>query len=461
MSQLWKRAASAVAALIVIVACALLVSQRDSHVGVVGLEQLSRSESMSLRKLAKNNERLAGEIESLKTDVEDEEKDNERLRNEVSDLTSKVSSLVPLRGPPGPKGQTGDTGAPGTPGVPGLMGPPGPMGNPGPAGSPGVPGPTGQTGQTGPRGHQGTPGFRGEKGRRGLPGVAGRPGADGERGPRGKAGTPGEDGVNGLQGIPGQIGPPGKDGKDGLPGKDGANGKNGVDGIDGQPGTPGAVGEAGDPGPRGPPGVPGKRGPRGDAGVPGHRGPSGAPGAQGLQGPTGPAGPPGSPAPDAHVEGSHTGLLARWYTMKLQKLPANFLHAKPVRSTTVPLLNFVSNDHNSEIPPFSNSGLTFDFAAQFEGFLNIPEAGKWTFELESDDGSRLLIDDVEVVDNDGLHGMEKKSGLKVLAVGQHKLVVDFFQQRGGAGLILRWSGPGVPELVPIPASAFRCNPSER
>jgi hypothetical protein len=29
-------------------------------------------------------------------------------------------------------------------------------------------------------------------------------------------------------------------------------------------------------------------------------------------------------------------------------------------------------------------------------FLNIPEAGKWTFELESDDGSRLLIDDVEV-----------------------------------------------------------------
>ena len=25
----------------------------------------------------------------------------------------------------------------------------------------------------------------------------------------------------------------------------------------------------------------------------------------------------------------------------------------------------------------------------------------------------------QVVDNDGLHGMEKKSGLKVLAVGQH------------------------------------------
>ena len=104
MSQLWKRAVSAVAALIVIVACALLIShQRDSHVpvGVVGLEQLSRAESMSLRRLAKNNERLANEVESLKTDVEDEEKDNERLHDEVWALTSKVSSLVPLRGRPG------------------------------------------------------------------------------------------------------------------------------------------------------------------------------------------------------------------------------------------------------------------------------------------------------------------------------------------------------------------------
>jgi hypothetical protein len=131
--------------------------------------------------------------------------------------------------------------------------------------------------------------------------------------------------------------------------------------------------------------VPGKRGPRGDAGVPGHRGRRGAPGAQGLQGPIGPAGPPGSPVLDVHgargskeeeeekevakkIKGTHTGLLARWYTMKLQKLPANFLNAKPARSTTVPHLNFVHNDHNSEIPPFANSGLTFDFAAQFEGY---------------------------------------------------------------------------------------------
>ena len=41
-----------------------------------------------------------------------------------------------------------------------------------------------------------------------------------------------------------------------------------------------------------------------------------------------------------------------------------------------------------------------------------------------------------------------------------KLKVDFFQLGGGAGLILRWSGPGVPNMVPVPASAFRCNPNQ-
>jgi hypothetical protein len=90
----------------------------------------------------------------------------------------------------------------------------------------------------------------------------------------------------------------------------------------------------------------------------------------------------------------------------------------------------------------------------------------------------------QVVDNDGLHGMVKRSGSKILLAGQQvsffssfllmpisqglkiadafpqKLAVDFFQAGGGAGLILRWSGPGVPNMEPVPASAFRCNPNQ-
>ncbi len=132
--------------------------------------------------------------------------------------------------------------------------------------------------------------------------------------------------------------------------------------------------------------VPGKRGPRGDAGEPGHRGRRGAPGAEGLQGPMGPPGPAGSPGALLHLgahgpaaivqeeeeeKGTHEGLFARWYTMEnLKKLPTDslFQSAKPVRTTTVLNLDYESNGHSKNVPSFANSGLTFNFAARFEGY---------------------------------------------------------------------------------------------
>ena len=44
------------------------------------------------------------------------------------------------------------------------------------------------------------------------------------------------------------------------------------------------------------------------------------------------------------------------------------------------------------------------FAINFSGFINIPEAGDYTFYLLSDDGSRLYVDSQQIVDNDGCHG---------------------------------------------------------
>lgn len=56
--------------------------------------------------------------------------------------------------------------------------------------------------------------------------------------------------------------------------------------------------------------------------------------------------------------------------------------------------------------------------------------------------------------------MPISQGLKIADAFPQKLAVDFFQLGGGAGLILRWSGPGVPNMAPVPASAFRCNPNQ-
>lgn len=79
-----------------------------------------------------------------------------------------------------------------------------------------------------------------------------------------------------------------------------------------------------------------------------------------------------------------------------------------------------------------------NFALAFDATFNTAKDSSHTFELQSDDGSKLYIDDKLVIDNDGQHGMS--DGLKTarinLSAGQHKLRLEYFQAKGGKGLIL-------------------------
>ena len=76
-------------------------------------------------------------------------------------------------------------------------------------------------------------------------------------------------------------------------------------------------------------------------------------------------------------------------------------------------------------------------ALLFDGYLYINATNMIEFELASDDGSRLLIDDEVVVDNGGLHGTQEKRGSAPLARGWHKISVEWFNKTGGADLNLR------------------------
>ena len=71
---------------------------------------------------------------------------------------------------------------------------------------------------------------------------------------------------------------------------------------------------------------------------------------------------------------------------------------------------------------------------RWRGEINIAKPGLYYFMTESDDGSRLYIDKTMVVDNDGLHGMTKKTGQLKLKIGWHKITVTFFENSGGACL---------------------------
>ena len=112
------------------------------------------------------------------------------------------------------------------------------------------------------------------------------------------------------------------------------------------------------------------------------------------------------------------------------------------------------------LPDFSklkvvSSGTTTDFAAgpaardndyglRFSGYLQIATAGEYRIHVASDDGSRVLINEQEVVNNDGIHPPVGRDGTIKLAAGSHTVVVEFFEQGGGEELRVEIEGPGLP-----------------
>ena len=83
------------------------------------------------------------------------------------------------------------------------------------------------------------------------------------------------------------------------------------------------------------------------------------------------------------------------------------------------------------------------FGFIYDGFIDIKKDGVYAFFTESDDGSRLNVEDSLVVANDGLHAMEERSGAIALAAGLHPVRVTFFQKSGDVGLTVSYKGPGV------------------
>jgi mono/diheme cytochrome c family protein len=94
------------------------------------------------------------------------------------------------------------------------------------------------------------------------------------------------------------------------------------------------------------------------------------------------------------------------------------------------------------------------YGFRFEGYFKAEAAGQYTIHLSSDDGSRLIIDGKNVVDNDGIHATETKSGSIELTKGVHKVIVDYFQGGGEATLDVAIEGRGLVRqpLAPLVAA---------
>ncbi len=78
------------------------------------------------------------------------------------------------------------------------------------------------------------------------------------------------------------------------------------------------------------------------------------------------------------------------------------------------------------------------FGLVFTGYIHIAQTGGYEFATTSDDGSILLIDNTEIVNNDGHHGQEEKEGRCLLEKGYHKIQLRYFDSGGGNSLSMRY-----------------------
>lgn len=90
----------------------------------------------------------------------------------------------------------------------------------------------------------------------------------------------------------------------------------------------------------------------------------------------------------------------------------------------------------------SLGGRSDQFGLRFEAYLPVPVDGQYKFYLGSDDGSRLWIDDEEVIAFDGVHPFSFREGRKELKAGMHRIRLDYFENAGQEQLELEVEGPG-------------------
>jgi hypothetical protein len=154
-------------------------------------------------------------------------------------------------------------------------------------------------------------------------------------------------------------------------------------------------------------------------------------------------------APDA-AKDLKPGLLGEYFDMGSDAVE-DFPDIPAEKKATLKIIDKQLNwDSTSE--ELGNSKLSDHFFARWTGMLRVPKDGKYKFYLESDDGSRLFIDNKQIIDNNGLHAMEEKDGEAELKAGDHPIRIEMFENEGEVGMKFSWEGAGqAKEIVPATA----------
>ena len=144
--------------------------------------------------------------------------------------------------------------------------------------------------------------------------------------------------------------------------------------------------------------------------------------------------------PDA-VDGLQPGLLCDAYAGTFWATLPDFSKETPKKTTVVQAVNLAPRTANDA------------FGLRFRGYLKVPADGIYRFFTTSDDGSRLWVGDQMVVDNDGIHAAQQRTGWIALAAGLHAVRIEYVDAMSNEFLEVAFEGPGVSRRA-LPADAL-------
>lgn len=173
------------------------------------------------------------------------------------------------------------------------------------------------------------------------------------------------------------------------------------------------------------------------------------------------------------VAGGQPGLTGRYYSSVTDVSPANLASLEAIaafEAARVPDLVASSFATFGETFHSGQNGEKFPrdyrwkdfYVVIWRGYFVAPEAGDWTFALQSDDGSVLYLDGEKVVDNNSDHGWDSNNQrvttrrTVTLAKGVHEIVIGFYEKSGQNAVAAWLTRPGAAEDEALP-QALLCD----
>ncbi|MBN1550858.1 hypothetical protein JW979_05300 [bacterium] len=131
-----------------------------------------------------------------------------------------------------------------------------------------------------------------------------------------------------------------------------------------------------------------------------------------------------------------------------------YLYANPSWEGEYEKLDIVDNISDFSYESEGEKPIKPPFSMRWAGLLKVPQTGVYRFDLTSDDGSYLIIQERVVIDNGGEHGILTESGLVNLGIGYHPIEIRYFDNQWKAEFKIRWQVPSSNEIEPIPAESL-------